>query len=537
VNSSAVSDPQTRAEPSGREARHPLTIAGRDVPWPIALLGLVILARLALAGWWLISDSGMADTESGRHMQRAWDGYVAMGNGHPFAFFASSTDYPPVHYLVASLGALVGGLGPDSFVGAQDVVFVPALAIGCYGAAGVAYGRLAGLLAAIFALGVPITASAFHMFLIDTPEAAMVAVSLWALLASDRFSRVGVSALAGLAVGLGMLSKQNFPVFVVGVIVVLLLRGGWRHWRGLLVFVAVAGLLTATWYWSEVGRTLDLLRGASGTAPATEVAGTATPSRWTSKNFGWYAWSTVNLSVLFPMALLAVGGTVALVVRWIRHRTRDDLTPELVAGGLVAYLGLSWLVLKDPRYALPALPYLAILGTGWMPLLGPIPGRIAVACLCAVALLNVVGTVAERGDPVRITFPGAPHSGLGERQLTLYEPGGWVTGPPETSGAVPDVLHAARAAGVRQIAFDPGATQNDFNQPGLDILSRTAGLQVVSAYDDRYSNRAVIADHFPPLARPAPCAVTDSGAGIYLSRGALEGPFEARRFFCPRSGR
>src|SRR5918996_1461361 len=103
----------------------------RSLPLPLLLLGGLIVARLAIAEWWLIVQDGVADTESSRHLQRAWDAYVRMGDG-------------------------------------------------------------------------------------DTSEAAMVALSVWAILASDRFSRTGVAALAGVAVGLGLLSKQNFPVFVVG---------------------------------------------------------------------------------------------------------------------------------------------------------------------------------------------------------------------------------------------------------------------------------------------------------------------------------
>jgi len=502
------------------------------VPLPLLLLAGLILARLALGEWWLIADDGVVDTESGRHLQRAWDAYVAMGDGRPFALLDSATEYPPLLHLVGLTGAAIAGLDVESFIGAQDLVFVPALAIGCYGAGSLAYGPTAGVLAAVFALGTPMAASAFHMFLIDTPQAAMVALSIWALLATDRFSRTGVAALAGVAVGLGMLSKQNFPIFVAGLILVLLLRGGWRHWRGVLVFGVIAALHSATWYWSEVERTLDLIRGASGAAPATEAAAAATPERWTAKNFGWYVWSTVNLSVLLPLTLMTVGGTVALLVRRVRERPRGDVTVELLAGGLVAYLGLSWIVLKDPRYALPALPYMAVLGTGWIPGLRAPWRTAAIVAVCLFAAVNVIGTVADSGAPTRITLPGAPKSSLGERQFTLYSPGGWVTGRPETEGAALAVLRDAKADGVEAVAFDPGATQLHFNHSGLDILARVAGLPVAAPYDEEDPGHALLSNRQPPLADPAPCAVTRDGTGVYLSTGPAAVPFEQRRFIC-----
>ena len=505
----------------------------RSVPLPLLLLGVLIVARLALAEWWLLVDDGVVDTESGRHLQQSWDAYAAMGDGEPFALLGSATEYPPLLHLVGVIGAAIGGLDVESFIGAQDLVFVPALAIGCYGAGSIAYGPTAGLLAAVFALGAPMAASAFHMFLIDTSEMAMVAVSIWAILASDRFSRTGVAALAGVAVGLGMLSKQNFPIFVAGLILVVLARGGWRHWRGVLVFGAAAALLSATWYWSEIDRTLDLIRGSSGAAPPSEVAAATTPERWTTKNFGWYVWSTVNLSLLLPLTLMAVGGSVALLARRVRVRARADVTIELLAGGLVAYLGLTWIALKDPRYALPALPYLAVLGTGWIPLLRPRLRIAAIAALCLVAAVNVIGAVADSGAPVRITLPGAPRSGLGERELTLYSPGGWVTGKPETEGAALAVLRAAKAGGVDAVAFDAGATQLHFNHPGLDILSRVARLPLAVPYDEEDPGDALLSNRQPPLAHPAPCAVTRDGMGVYLSTGPAAVPFEQRRFICP----
>ncbi|MGH2947794.1 MAG: ArnT family glycosyltransferase [Solirubrobacteraceae bacterium] len=510
----------------------------RSIPLPLLLLGGVILARLALAGWWLWVDDGVVDTESGRHLQRSWDAYLAMDGGDMLTLLDRPTEYPPLLHFVGDVGAAIGGLDVESFIGAQDLVFIPALAIGCYGAGTIAYGRTAGLLAAVFALGAPMVVSVFHMFLIDTSQMAMAAVTIWAILASDRFSRTGVASLAGLAAGLGMLSKQNFPVFVAGLMAVVMVRGGWRHWRGLLAFALVAALVSATWYWSEIDRTLDLIRGSSSAVPATEAAAASNPGRWTSKSFGYYVWSTLNLSLMLPLTLMAVGGAISLSVRWLRRRGRDDVTPELVVGGLFSYFALVWIALKDPRYALPALPYMAVLGTGWIPLLRERWRVVAIAALGAVALMNVVGTVADSGAPVRISFPGAPKSGLGERELTLYAPGGWIAGKPETEGAALEVLRGAAAdPNIDAVAFDPGANQSDFNHPGLDILSRVAGIPIAIPFDPEDRRQVMLINRTPAPGNPPPCAVTGRGSQIYLARGSPEVPFEQREIFCPMARR
>jgi hypothetical protein len=435
-------------------------------------------------------------------------------------------------YLAASLGALVGKLNIDSLVGGQDAFFIPALAIGCYGAATVTYGRLAGVLAAVFALGAPMAVSAFHMFLIDTTETAMVAVSIWAILATHRFSRTGVSALAGLAFGFGMLAKQNFPLFVVGLLAIVLLRGGWRHWRGILLFVVVAAAVSATWYWSEVSRTIDLIRGASTPGLATAGAASASADRWAAKNLGYYAWNFFNVSVLAPLMFAAIGGAIALLVRWFRTRSRADVTPELVVGVLVSYAALTWISLKDPRYALPMLPYLAVLGAGWVPLLRRRWRTAAAAALSAVAVFNVVMTVWGGGTIPHIFIKGAPGNSQG-RQLTFWLPQGWIAGRPETSSAIVDVMRAAHADGAQGVAFDPGANQSRFNHPGLDILSREAQVPIAYPFDPNNRREVVISNRNPPLAQHKPCGMLSEGTGIYLTKGSDDIPFEQRQFYRP----
>lgn len=74
-----------------------------------------------------------------------------------------------------------------------------------------------------------------HDFFIDTPQAAMVAVALWAMLASRRFERLSGATLAGALCGLALLTKETSVVFLAGAGAAVLVRGGWRHCEGCLV--------------------------------------------------------------------------------------------------------------------------------------------------------------------------------------------------------------------------------------------------------------------------------------------------------------
>ena len=185
-----------------------------------------------------MADSQVPDYDSAPHIQFAFIVRSEILAGQWGSIFTDFNSYPPLGHIVGAIGTLVGGLGVTSVIFAGNLVFVPLLIGGCYGAGKIAYGPRAGLMAALFALGAPMISSEFHEFYLDPFEASMVAVSVWALLASRRFERVGYSALAGVLCGLGMLTKQTFVLFVGGLIVVMFLRGGWRNWKGLIAFLA-----------------------------------------------------------------------------------------------------------------------------------------------------------------------------------------------------------------------------------------------------------------------------------------------------------
>src|ERR1035441_4857128 len=173
---------------------------------------LTVLAMLAFFGvtvWWLSQDTRVPDWDSGLHMIDAWTVHAQWASGEWLAPFTGFNNYPPLVHIVGALGIFVGGLHTASIVLADNVVFLPLLVGGCYGVGTLAYGRRAGLLAAIFALGTPMIASEMHEFLIDPGEAALVAASVWAILASRRFERVGYSALAAVFCSLGMLRSEE----------------------------------------------------------------------------------------------------------------------------------------------------------------------------------------------------------------------------------------------------------------------------------------------------------------------------------------
>ena len=214
-----------------------------------------------------MADSQVPDYDSAPHLQFAFVVRSEILAGDWSAIFTDFNSYPPLGHIVGALGTLIGGLSVTSVIFAGNLVFVPLLIGGCYGAGKIAYGPRAGLMAVLFALGAPMISSEFHEFYLDPYEASMVAVSVWALLASRRFERIGHSALAGVLCALGMLTKQTFVLFVGGLIVVMLLRGGWRNWKGLIAFLVPGVALGLPWYIEHFSQLSGLTNGYTTRAP------------------------------------------------------------------------------------------------------------------------------------------------------------------------------------------------------------------------------------------------------------------------------
>ena len=159
------------------------------------------------------------------------------------------------------------------------------------------------------------------------------------------------------------------------------------------------------------------------------------PPRWSGRNLAWYFWNFLNEQALAPLAAVVVVGVVLGAVRAVRPWRTDNLVPELLGGLAVSYLGMTYLTHKDPRYTVPALVYVAVLGTGWIAQLASKRRRTALTgALVAVVLVNLIGVSWGIGGDVRLALPGAQHSIIYQRQVTFYSPAGWVRGGPERDG-------------------------------------------------------------------------------------------------------
>jgi hypothetical protein len=507
-----------------------------------AWMSIVVVALfLAITCWWLTQDSAIPVFDAGLHLSLTINVYQKLRSGSFGSALTLSVPYPPLSYLVGVLGIWIGGIGIDPPVLAENFVFVPLLALGCYNSGRLAFGARAGLLAVVFALGSPLIAAQFHVFMTDAPETAMVALALWLTLACERFSRVWVSAIAGVVVGLGMLSKEPFVLFLAGPVLVMLLRGGWRSWRGLLAFAIPVLVIALPWYASEFSQVHSLAQGVvSAGATASSQAG-AFPSRASGSNLLWYFWNIVNFQLLAPLFVFTAIGFMWTIVGLIRREPLSSLSWELLAGAFVGWLGISATFPHDTRYSMPLLVYLAVLGTGWIVRLPRRWGTLAGAALILVAIANTVSTSFGLGGVARIELPGA-NAGLRETPgfLTLYSNNGFLVAGPKRDGNMPGLMESLRANGVETIDWmslhpnEPTPEQSaDFSEAGLVALAQIAGLGPPNEplALPKVPAREAVLEHGPITAGQAPpCLTLSDGTGVWVLLAGSNGRAE---YYCP----
>jgi hypothetical protein len=499
-----------------------------ELGWPGAAWGAIGVAALfiAITCWWVSENHTIPIFDAGLHLSIGIGVYHELAAGHLGEALTLAAPYPPFAYLVGSLGIAIGGLSIPSMVIAENLVFVTLLALGCYKVGRLAFSPLAGLLAVVFALGSPLLTAQFHVFMTDAPETAMVAVSVWLIIATEGFSKLRTCALAGVACGLGMLTKEPFPIFVLGVALVTAWRGGRGSWRGVALCGGIALALALPWYIAELSAIKGIGTQATASSSAYQSGAGYSPSgiappRLSSENLEWYFWSMVNVQLLVPLFALAAVGWLWTMYGFIRRRWVSRLAPELAIGSFLAWALLTETYFHDTRYDMPLLIYPAVFAGGWIASLKGRWRALGVGALAAAVGATVFGVTFGLGTAQTITL-GPSHDHLETPgTLTLYGNGFLVSGP-ERDGDLLGVLQALRHEGVRAIAWSPlQGTEPDFSNGGVQALALVAGLAAEEGapYGALGPHAAVLAHAKIQPHEAPPCVALSDGTGVWMRIG------------------
>jgi hypothetical protein len=498
--------------------------------------------------WWLSRDRSVPSADAASHLFTTLRFHGILRSADVGAFWTSSGFYPPLTFALGALATLVGGLNATGPVVGENLLYVSLLALGCYQTGRLVAGRRAGFLAVVFALGSPLLIEQFHVFMIDAPEAALIAVAVWLILATERFRRPGVSAVAGLVVGLGLESKEQFPLFVIGLLAVVVLRGqGWRNWRGIALFAAVAIVVGLPWYAVNLSHIGEY--AGAGLANA-NLPPRGKPAILSASNVGWYFWAVVNSLLFAPLACFAAIGVARAAWATLRawrpgiagiRLDAHDCRPELLGGLCGAWLALSLTPHHDMRYTMGMIVYLAVLGTSWIVPLRLRWGVPVSIGLALAVLATTLGATWGVGGEVRILLAGRPvvtDHGFGippPDQLTIFSTHDFVVSAPRHSG-VPGLFAALRREGFTGVGWlRRNALVGDplFDLQGLELLARFTGvsappLDLTRSWDVTNPRHALLYRQSLQQASSPPCVLLGDGSGVWVVvRGG--------RMICPAS--
>jgi len=339
---------------------------------------------------------------------------------------ANENGYPPLVYQLSAPLAILFGPSADALLGVNGI-FVGILLISTYGIAMMMRGHRTGLLAALVTSVYPILCGLSRHFLLDFPLVAMVTLSTWLLLRTDEFENRAACAVYGLSLGLGMLTKWTFAIFVLGPFLMVTVRtlssDSRRRATNIALALAVGAIVAAPWYLRNLSVLLDVMGMQSVWAGSEGDPAVGSLRSWT-----YYLRVLVNDQLLLPLTVFFVLSCVILMVEG-QCRFRHGLLFLWIA---VPFLAFSCFVNKDVRFTMPYLPAIGVITA--LGLAAVRPQAIRMLLIASLILFAVVqyagltfglsGRLGAHGLPSTCSIP------LGSYDLRLYAEGVHIASPP-----------------------------------------------------------------------------------------------------------
>lgn len=255
---------------SNRQSRWVVLLA----PWALIL---AVVAFEAANNWvWLSRNSVIPGWDRPAHLGRSLAYYAALT---PLTwqglFKASVLDpiRPPLFPASATPLYWLFGLSEDVAT-MVNIVYWLVLLASVYGLGTHLGGWRLGMAGVLLTALTPLLYAMSRSFYFEFALAAIVALTLYLLVASRGFEQRRASLGLGLALGLGFLTTRTYPIFVALPVAVAILRSGvirslWHRLRGGLrlsladLLIAVGGgvALAALWYLPNRSQAQDLVLG------------------------------------------------------------------------------------------------------------------------------------------------------------------------------------------------------------------------------------------------------------------------------------
>ena len=357
---------------------------------PLRIWGFGFLIIFVINAFWEFSNSLPPSWDMAHHQLLGLQFYDAFSSGLFLEGYTSLTGYyPPLYYLLEALAVFL--FGDTQFLALfSNLLGLFLLSYFTFRTAENFMPSPAAVSAGLIILMFPMVAWSSRVSLLDTGLAGWVIFAFYLVIKSDFFEDRKLAVLFGFVCAAGTLYKWTFPFFIITAVlhVLAVSKSRKKVIANLCLAAAVALPVAATWYWPNAG---NLLERISMTA---EAGSQFEHDPGLSSIWGWiyYVRCLSGYYLFLPLSLLF--GIAAFRLRRSIFKDRIlQMTACTLAGSVLI---MTLLEMKDPRYIMPAAPFLALLlAAGWKD--RPAWSRVVIPALCFAQMILV-----------SFTFSGVP---------------------------------------------------------------------------------------------------------------------------------
>lgn len=378
---------------------------------------------------WLKLDINYLTYDAHRHFLmslRIFDAYQDF-SFHILANFIQATQlHPPLVGIFTAPFHFLFGISQDIGVMVNAAIFLAILIFSTYKLGEKLTSKKAGLLAAFLVSIYPVIFNQLKVYMLDLPLTALVTLTVYSLLMAEYFYNLKYSILFGISFGLGMLTKQTFPLFIIGPLSYIIIRNissfraskfnNFKQWIiNLILSLTLAFLVCFPYYFEKIHIVLDKAKFRWTTTWPTPIPESSLFLH-IFRSFLWYLWGFINWQISFFYFLIFLIGVFffsqaqfknkSLLYLWI-------LVPWILVSCFRYTIGFNMEV-TGIRYTLPVLPAAALItATGIMQI--PIK-KIRFFSIIAIVIFGILQLLF-------ISYPIFNNLSFKEITLPVYLPG------------------------------------------------------------------------------------------------------------------
>ncbi len=315
--------------------------------------------------------------------------FYVQEKGLLFSLVFTSFDYPPLFYFVSFLLNLISPLIFMNGAVLSSSLFFMLLLLGIY-KIGAKMSKDTGILAAFICSFYPIIHQTSRHFNLELATSAMVALSIWLLVETEYFENNRYSILLGIMLGLGMLTKQTFIVYISVVFIFYV----WISFKvkaknkvnnklkrnNLLRIIGIAVIISSIFYFNKLVFASVAHRAFF---PGAVMGG----GILSLKHLLYYPFSLKNTIGLFFILVFLMG--------ILPNKKMDSFYRRLLFLWLIApVVLLSFFSLKYAEYTIAVIPAMALISSAGILALPKRARRICIGSVCLVSLILYAQTIS-----------------------------------------------------------------------------------------------------------------------------------------------